>query len=222
MMEEDAGGSPVCLAHMLVNGRPVDPQTVRDVARFRKAERVRLMDARQQISGADRAVMTAALVRTLTKVVKPRAGLVIAGYWPIRGEPDLRGWMEQIHNLGATVLLPVVVAKNAPLVFRTWTPSCAMERDIWNIPVPAEGAEVIPEVVISPLVGVDKCCFRLGNGGGYYDRTLARLETPAQVIGVGFPSCQMLTIFPMPWDIPLDCVVLADGSVCHRAGAAQA
>jgi 5,10-methenyltetrahydrofolate synthetase len=110
--------------------------------------------------------------------------------------------MEEAHTSGATVLLPVVVAKSAPLIFRVWNPGCAMERDIWNIPFPADGAEMTPEAVISPLLGVDKGCFRLGNGGGYYDRALARLDPPARAIGVGFPRCQMPTIFPMPWEIP--------------------
>ena len=217
-MDEDAGGAPVCLAHLLVAGTPVDPGTARDVARFRKAERARLMEARRRIPAADRAALTAALEEALAGVVTPRPGLRIAAYWPIRGEPDLRGWMGRAHAAGATVLLPVVVARDAPLVFRAWHPGCAMERGIWNIPVPAAGAEAVPEVVISPLVGVDDGCFRLGNGGGYYDRTLARLDPPARAIGTGFADCRMPTIFPMPWDIPMDSVVLADGTVRHRAG----
>lgn len=91
-----------------------------------------------------------------------------------------------------------------------------MERGIWNIPVPASGRRAHPDIVVSPLLGVDKACFRLGNGGGYYDRTLAALDPQPQVIGVGFPDCRMPTIFPMPWDIAMDVVVLADGSIEHR------
>ena len=91
-----------------------------------------------------------------------------------------------------------------------------MQRGVWNIPVPAEGAEMLPDVVVAPLVGVDRDGYRLGNGGGYYDRTLARLDPLPRVIGVGFPDCRVLTIYPMPWDIPMHSIVLADGSVRHR------
>lgn len=80
MIEEEAGGTPVCLAHQLVDGRPIDPETARDVARFRRAERVRLMEERGRTSSADRATMTAALAQILAELVTPCPGLVIAGY----------------------------------------------------------------------------------------------------------------------------------------------
>lgn len=215
-MENDRGGSPVCFAHELFGGQPVDPETVRDVARFRKAERDRLMDARRRISSSDRIRMTATLENALGELVDMRPGMRIAAYWPIRGEPDLRAWMASLHLSGVNVLLPIVVEKAAPLIFRSWSPDCAMERGVWNIPVPSEGQEMIPDVVVSPLVGVDEECYRLGNGGGYYDRTLAQLEPLPRVIGVGFSCCRMPTIYPMPWDIPMHDVVLADGSVRRR------
>ena len=215
-MEDDLGGSPACFAHQLIDGHVVDPGAARDVARFRKAERARLMEERKRISSADRATMTQILVEALTNCVMARPGITIAVYWPIRGEPDLREWMAQAHVAGATVLLPVVLEKSAPLVFRPWTPGCAMERGIWNIPVPRDGPELCPDVVVAPLVGVDRECFRLGNGGGYYDRTLARLVPHPLIIGVGWPNCAVSTIFPMPWDIPMDCVVLANGTIRQR------
>ena len=77
-MEEDRNGSPACFARQLVDGQPVDPDTARDVARFRKAERARLMDARRRISSSDRAAMTQALAGALDRLVAPEAGLRIA------------------------------------------------------------------------------------------------------------------------------------------------
>lgn len=213
----DSGGSDPCFAHLLVDGKPVDTATMRDVARFRRAERARLMDARRRIATPDRAAMTTRLSEALETIVAPKRGICIAVYWPSRGEPDLRDWMAKAHDAGATLLLPVVVEKDAPLVFRVWLPGCAMERGVWNIPVPAKGETMKPDVVISPLLGADEACFRLGNGGGYYDRTLARLDPMPKVIGVGFADCIIPTIFPMPWDVPMDTVVLADGSVCHSS-----
>ena len=215
-MDEDRGGEPACFAHRLVDGHPVDPEAARDVARFRKAERARLMEARRRISSSDRAEMTATLIGALDTLVAPQPDMRIAVYWPIRGEPDLRDWTKRAHAVGATVLLPVVVEKAAPLVFRAWRPGCKMERGIWNIPVPAEGPEMTPDIVVSPLVGVDEECYRLGNGGGYYDRTLARLDPLPRVVGTGYPDCRIPTIFPMPWDVPMHDIVLADGSVQHR------
>jgi len=216
MQDDDTGGSAPCMAHLLVGGKPVDPGTMRDVARFRKAERTRLMQARRAVSSPDREALTRDLRAALDTIVTPHPGIRIAAYWPIRGEPDLRDWMMAAHEAGATVLLPVVIAKDAPLVFRAWSPGCAMARGIWDIPVPAHGVEATPDVVISPLLGVDGECFRLGNGGGYYDRTLCDLHPAPRVIGVGFADCVIPTIFPMPWDIPMDSVVLSDGSVRHR------
>jgi 5-formyltetrahydrofolate cyclo-ligase len=198
MEDDERGGSDPCMEHLLIDGKPVDGATLRDVSRFRTAERSRLMELRRRIPTLDRTAMTATLCEAIETL-------------------DLRGWMKQAHNAGASLLLPVVVEKNAPLVFRAWSPDCEMERGIWNIPVPADGKEMVPDVVISPLLGIDEACFRLGNGGGYYDRTLARIDPPPKVIGVGFSDCVIPSIFPMPWDIPMDSVVLTDGSIRHRS-----
>ncbi|SFQ04179.1 5-formyltetrahydrofolate cyclo-ligase [Tranquillimonas alkanivorans] len=218
MEEEPAGGgSEPCLGHLLVDGHPVDPQTVRDVARFRRAERARLLQARTRpVAEARKAADV--LEDALAGLVAPAPGQRIAVYWPIRGEPDLRGWMREAHEAGARVLLPVVVRKDAPLAFRRWTPGCRMERGLWNIPVPAEGESEHPDTVIAPLVGVDEALFRLGNGGGYYDRTLVRLEPRPHVIGVGFAECRLRTIFPMPWDVPMNVVILSDGTRLQARG----
>jgi 5,10-methenyltetrahydrofolate synthetase len=92
-----------------------------------------------------------------------------------------------------------------------------LERGIWNIPVPAKGDEVIPTVTIAPLVGFDAACFRLGYGGGYFDRTLASLESRPTVIGVGYAFAAIATIRPQRHDIPMDWIVTGDGSPRKRA-----
>ena len=73
-----------------------------------------------------------------------------------------------------------------------------------------------PDIVVAPLVGVDKALYRLGNGGGYYDRTLAALDPRPRVVGVGFAGCLMPTIFPMSWDVPMDTVLLSDGTCFEK------
>jgi 5,10-methenyltetrahydrofolate synthetase len=210
--EDDPPGDPACHAHKIVAGHLVDEQTYLDVSRFRKAARERLYEKRRQLSQSDRQVATAALISHLGHVLTDRQFDTIAVYWPIRGEPDLRPFMTELCKAGKTVLLPVVLEKNTPLVFRPWYPGCEMVRGVWNILVPAGGTMQEPQVVIAPLVGVDKARYRLGNGGGYYDRTLAGYRTTPFVIGAGFEFCRIETIFPMAWDVPMDIVVTDRGS----------
>lgn len=216
MMDDDIdGGSAPCFAHHLVDGHPIDPETARDVARFRRSQRARLVAARA-LPSEERERATTALADGLARIVTPEVGVNIAVFWPIRGEPDLRPWMERAHASGAQVLLPVVVEVHEPVEFQVWSPGCRMTRGFWNIPVPAEGETAVPEIVIAPLVGFDEDLYRLGNGGGYYDRTLVRLQPRPRIIGVGFSGCLLPTIYPMPWDIPMSEVLLSDGTHLKR------
>ena len=81
--------------------------------------------------------------------------------------------MQTVLEGGGRCALPVVVEKKAPLVFRLWKPGGRLVPGVWNIPIPADGDEVLPDVVIAPVVGFDSACYRLGYGGGFFDRTLA-------------------------------------------------
>jgi 5-formyltetrahydrofolate cyclo-ligase len=221
MSDESDAGSPPCFAHELVGGQPVDPATARDVARFRKAERARLLGLRRAMPVAEARAQAERVATALDGLVAPGRGEVVSVYWPIRGELGLRFWMERADAAGARIVLPVVTEKAAPLVFRRWRPGCRMERGVWNIPVPAGGEVLTPEVVVAPLVGIDAEGYRLGNGGGYYDRTLATFSPLPRRIGVGQDFCPLPTIFPMPWDIPMQLAVLGDGRVEHFADGAR-
>ncbi len=212
-MSDDIGGSEPCFAHNLVDGQPVDPQAAKDVAQFRRGERARLYELRRATSQADNARMAEVVGEELDRLIGPPEGRTIAAYWPIRGELDLRAWMKRAHEAGAKIVLPVVLEKAQPLIFRPWAPRCKMERGVWNIPVPSEGEAVQPDIVISAVLGIDEELYRLGNGGGFYDRTLAAMDTLPWVIGVGQPFARMKSIFPMPWDIPMRTVILGDGTV---------
>lgn len=214
----DAGGTSPCFMHELVGGHVVDPQTWQDVGRFRKAERARLYGLRRSMAQEARGEQTARVVACLDAVLGDVSGAVVAVYWPIRGELDLRGWMERVHGTGAQVALPVVVEKNRPVEFHGWAPGCEMTRGVWDIPVPAGGISLRPDIVVVPLVGVDREGYRLGNGGGYYDRTLAAFDPFPRVLGVGQDFCLMPTVFPQPWDIRMDTVILGCGSVWQAEG----
>lgn len=213
---EDDGGSPPCFLHELdpaVSGI-VDDETARDVARWRKAERARLIALRQTVPVAARGAADAAISAELTLRLGDLARRTVALYWPFKGEPDLRDWAAGIRATGARTCLPVVVAKAQPLIFRDWTGAEKLERGVWNIPIPPEtAAEVRPDIVISPVVGFDTANYRLGYGGGFYDRTLAGLVAAGlrpRVIGVGFAFQRIATIYPQPYDVALDEAVLAE------------
>jgi len=103
--------------------------------------------------------------------------------------------------------LPVVVEKAKPLIFREWWPGISMNHGVWNIPVPAAGEPVEPDALLVPVVGFDRRRYRLGYGGGYYDRTLAALSAKPRAVGVGFELSQLATIYPQPHDIPMDLIV---------------
>ncbi len=181
------------------------------VMQWRKAERVRLLAARLALPADERRRRATAIAGHLSQALGDLRGLTVAVYWPFRGEPNLRAWMEEIHAVGARCALPVVVQRHAPLVFHRWRPGAAMASGVWNIPVPAEGVEVQPDIVVSPVVGFDPAGYRLGYGGGFYDRTLAALARKPLAVGVGFTASELATIHPLPHDIPMQFIVTETG-----------
>lgn len=222
--EEPAGSyaSPPCYMHEVdpaYMGLPVpgDMQEQADVKRWRKAERKRLIEARLRQSVADRRGRDARIAEHLATVIGPPRGLVVSAYWPFRGEPDLRSLMKTLARQGGQPALPVVVEHGRPLAFRAWSPGDPLARGVWNIPIPEESApEVVPDVVIAPVIGFDRQCYRLGFGGGFYDRTLAALERRPRVLGVGYSFAAIATIYPQWHDIPMDLVITEDGIACER------
>ncbi|WP_309084629.1 5-formyltetrahydrofolate cyclo-ligase [Chelativorans sp.] len=205
--------SPPCFMHE-VDPAPdaTDPQQRLDVMRWRKAERERLIQARLETPAGRRRMYGERIAAYLEEIIGEVAGATVSAYWPFRGEPDLRPLLERISRKGGRTALPVVVQRGAPLVFRAWTQGDALEKGIWNIPVPPPSAlEVTPNVVIAPVVGFDPACYRLGYGGGFFDRTLAVLPKRPRVVGVGYSVAAIPTIYPQRHDIALDVVVTEEG-----------
>jgi 5,10-methenyltetrahydrofolate synthetase len=206
--------SPPCFMHEIdpAYASVADPHQWVDVRRWRKAERARLIAARLALSGKMRRQQGEMIAAHLETAIGDPAGLTISAYWPFRGEPDLRHFLERVRAGGGQTALPVVVARDRPLVFRAWAPGDALTRGVWNIPTPPESAAaVLPDVVIAPVVGFDPACYRLGYGGGFFDRTLAALPRRPGVLGVGWCQAAMPTIYPQPHDIPMDVVITEDG-----------
>lgn len=192
----------------------------RDVARWRRAERTRLAGLRDELGQAGRADISERISTHLAKVLETRAtadGIVLAGYWPIKGEPDLRPLLKQLHRAGVTIALPLVETRAAPLVFRRWTPETRMVRGDWNIPVPPPEADMLtPDITLAPCLGWSGECYRLGWGGGYFDRTLAVLDPPPLAIGIALGAARLPTIYPQSHDIPLDLIVTEGGLSAER------
>jgi 5-formyltetrahydrofolate cyclo-ligase len=211
--ENNEPSSPACLMHEFADELlPRPPGSGLDwpaVQAFRKEKRSELLERRRSVGFDERKRYATALTERLLATVDLRAYPVLAFYWPIRGELDLRDLARRHIESGGTAALPVVVEKNAPVEFWQWQDAAAMQRGFWNIPVPAERRVVKPDVLVIPLVGFDAAGFRLGYGGGYYDRTLATLTPRAFCIGVGYDDSQIETIHPRSHDIPMSVIVTA-------------
>jgi 5-formyltetrahydrofolate cyclo-ligase len=153
-----------------------------------------------------------ALARRLTEVVGeyPHAAC-IGFYWPVAGEFDARDVLTVWLALAAarTAALPVVTAPREPLVFHAWQPDTAMKKGRYGIPVPQEERVVIPDLLLIPCVGFDADRYRLGYGGGYYDRTLASWpgEPKPMTVGVAYESAKCDALPRGEFDLPLGKIV---------------
>lgn len=227
MTKDGTYASPPCMAAEVdpayFDQLGVDPEQAHDVARWRRAERARLAGLRKGLSQAGRAQVSGRIAGHLGRVLGDRGvrrGCVLSGYWPIKVEPDLRPALADLHRADVTIALPVVETRAAPLVFRRWTPETKLVRGDWNIPVPPpEANELTPEVALAPCLGWDGACFRLGWGGGYFDRTLAAQVPRPLTIGIALSAACLSTIFPQPHDIPLDLILTEDGVAATSAEA---
>lgn len=143
---------------------------------------------------------------------------VIGFCWPYRNEYDARHLLAQLRRQGAITALPVVVAPKAPLQFREWRPGVTMQTGVLGIPFPVGTAAVQPDMFLIPVVAFDAGGYRLGYGGGYFDRTLAGLDKPARKIALGYETLFVETIHPQPHDIPMDYVVTERGVYRREPG----
>lgn len=137
---------------------------------------------------------------------------LLAVYWPLSGEPDLAATYRALVAEGAALALPVVVERHAPLGFAAWTPGEAMVSDRMGVAVPAELRMVErPPALLVPCLGFNEHGYRLGYGGGFYDRTLAGGVRPA-TLGIAY-ACQAATFDADVHDVPLDLIVTEETSV---------
>ena len=179
---------------------------------WRREERRRLLALRTGAPPAQRREWGSAIDAALRAVLRERPGLTLGAYWPFRAEFDPRPLIGWVIAAGGSVALPVVVDKKGPLEYRRWAPGDPLIDGVWGIPIPAQCDVVVPQAVLAPLVGFDADCFRLGYGGGFFDRTLAALEPRPLAIGVGFDFSRLDTIHPQAFDVPMDMIVTESGT----------
>jgi 5-formyltetrahydrofolate cyclo-ligase len=182
-----------------------------EIKAWRRAERERLLAWRTGLPAADRRRYSEQIERRLRELIAERPG-ILGVYWPFRAEFDPRGLVGWAVAEGRSGALPVVVDKNGPLEYRAWRPGETLVDGVWDIPVPEKRGIVTPAIVLAPVVGFDQGCYRLGYGGGYFDRTLAALSPRPLAIGVGFELQQMGTIHPQSFDVPMDLIVTEAGT----------
>jgi 5-formyltetrahydrofolate cyclo-ligase len=144
-----------------------------------------------------------------------RLGAAVSGYLASSEEIDPMSAMLTLRAMGHPVCVPVTQRRGMPLRFRSWHPCVPLELGPLGIPVPRQGEWVVPEVLIVPLVAFDRKGYRLGYGGGYYDRTLAELRQAGRVTAVGFAfAAQEVPEVPIgPHDAKLDAIVTELGVV---------
>jgi 5-formyltetrahydrofolate cyclo-ligase len=186
-----------------------------EVKDWRRDERKRLLASRTAASLADRRAWGAVIEARLYGVLGERPGIILGAYWPFQAEFDPRPLVDRLIADGFAAALPVVIDKKGPLEYRLWRPGDALVDGVWGIPIPERREVVVPQTVLAPLVGFDRQRYRLGYGGGYFDRTLAALQPRPTAIGVGFELSHVETIHPQDFDIPMDLIVTEAG-LRHR------
>jgi 5,10-methenyltetrahydrofolate synthetase len=142
---------------------------------------------------------------------------IIAAYWPLADEPDLRPLLSQWAEAGITVALPAMRGTGQPLEFRPWLPNAPLQEGPYGIQEPLASVTVTPELILVPTLGYTSHADRVGYGGGYYDRTLAALKAAGNdftSIGIAW-ACGLLddSHLPEAHDVRLDAILTSDGWV---------
>jgi 5-formyltetrahydrofolate cyclo-ligase len=193
--------SPPCYLHEL------EPIGWDEVRAWRKHTRDRLIAERLGWTVRERNAKGEQAKRHLLQQVRLRGYAILGIYMPMRGEIDVRDIARRHIEAGGEIGVPVVVERNAPVEFWRWKPGMRMQKGLWDIPIPRERNMLVPNALIVPLVGFDARKYRLGYGGGYYDRTLDAAARRPFCVGLGYSEATLPTIHPQPHDIPMDEIV---------------
>jgi 5-formyltetrahydrofolate cyclo-ligase len=146
-------------------------------------------------------------------------GTVVSGFSPMKSEISPLPLLRRLAEAGASLALPAVTGRGQPLVMRAWSFGAPLVSGVWGIrEPPADAPELYPDILIVPLLAFDRRGYRLGYGGGYYDRTIARLRTmkPVTAVGIAFAAQQIDEVPTSPRDERLDLVLTEGGTIDFR------
>ncbi|KAB2940087.1 MAG: 5-formyltetrahydrofolate cyclo-ligase [Hyphomicrobium sp.] len=180
----------------------------------KRAERTRALARRAAAYAAHGAAAGARLAEHGLTFLELEPGAAISGFSAIRDEIDPAALLGRLHSEGHRLCLPVMQGKGLPLMFRAWSPGDEMGRVQWGIAEPLADKPVLePDVVLVPLLAFDAHGFRLGYGGGFYDRTLARLRAikPVVAVGIAYDELKVDAVPHQSYDQPLDWVLTPSG-----------
>lgn len=173
------------------------------------------MKAARAIAAAAATDAPARVTASALALARARGANVVSGYWAIGDELDVRPALEVLRQAGRIVALPVMAARGKPLAFRQWAEGAALEERMWGIREPAADAlEVVPDLLLVPLLAFDREGGRLGYGGGFYDRTLAALRAArpsTYACGVCFAAQEVARVPCASYDERLDAVMTEEG-----------
>jgi 5-formyltetrahydrofolate cyclo-ligase len=176
--------------------------------------------ARREAMPADARAAAAEAIAARPFPLPIAAGLIVLGFMPLKSEINPLPLLRRLARQGARLALPVVAGRGRPLIMREWNWGEPLSPGIWGIREPApEAAEVEPDVLLVPLLAFDRAGYRLGYGGGYYDRTIAQLRARKAVIAVGlaFAALEVSAVPATPRDARLD-LVLTEREVIDLRG----
>jgi len=192
------------MAPPALNATTPDP-----AALAKQALRIALKQARSAVDPATKVQWDAAIGAQLLAWWRLRQFPAIGVYWPLAGEPDLRAAYAELADAGVRLALPVVLARDQALAFADWTPGEDLARDLMGMTVPARLRMVErPPALLIPCLGFSDEGYRVGYGGGYYDRTLAEPSADAirpATVGVAY-SGQRAVFSPAQFDVALDVI----------------
>jgi 5-formyltetrahydrofolate cyclo-ligase len=180
----------------------------------KRAARTRALARRASAFAAHGATAGESLAAHGLSFLQIAPGAVVSGFSAIRDEIDPAALLARLGGEGYRLCLPVMQGKGLPLVFRAWSPGDAMGKVQWGIAEPLPDKPVLePDVVLVPLLAFDATGYRLGYGGGFYDRTLARLRAtkPVIAIGVAYDELKVDAVPHQVYDQPLDWVLTPSG-----------
>jgi 5-formyltetrahydrofolate cyclo-ligase len=183
------------------------PHGFPDLTAAKRAAREAALAARAACDPA----LGARVVAHVLRDCPPPGRAVVSGVWPLPGEIDLRPLLEELHARGHTVVLPVTPPRGQPLTFRRWRPGDVLMPERFGTMAPT-GERAVPDFLLVPLLAFDRCGYRLGYGGGYYDRTLAGLPQRF-ALGFSFAAQEMDAVPVGPTDIRLDAVATERGII---------